>query len=175
VGSGAQEEAYPFPYQYIAGAVYPSSGGTFSGDHELDGNSAIYVSNFSSNTGFVRLETKLPMVPAPDKLVFSRVGGDVDIEGRTYFKEVPPTEYAPNSAAQPLSDPKKHKVIQPMLAELSADTSFGFKGQLVLVLVTRWAAFDDANSTGFLADLASNVTSASVYRIKGNLLNNRRG
>jgi hypothetical protein len=175
VGSGAQEEAYPFPYQYLAGAVYPTSGGTFSGDHELDGNSAIYVSNFSSDTGFVRLETNLPMVPSPDKLAFSRVGGDVDIEGRTYFKEVPSTEYIPNASAQPLSDPKKHKVVQPMLAELSADTSFGFKGQLVLVLISRWATFDDKNGVGFIANLADNTTSASVYRIKGNLLNNRRG
>jgi hypothetical protein len=62
-----------------------------------------------------------------------------------------------------------------MLAELVADTSFGFKGQLVLVLISRWAAFDDGNLVGFYADLASNTTSASVYRVKGNLLNNRRG
>ncbi len=174
-GSGAQIEAYPFPYQYVAGGVYPASGGTFSGDHELDGSSTIYVSNFSSNTGFVKLETKIPMVPAPDKLVFNRVGGDVDIEGRTYFKEVPTSEYIPNAYAQPLSDPKKHKVIQPLLAELSADTSFGPKGELVLVLVSRWATFDDQNGVGFLANLADNTTSASVYRLKGNLLNNRRG
>lgn len=174
-GSGAQIEAYPFPYQYVAGAVYPGSGGTFSGDHELDGASTIYVSNFSADTGFLRLETKIPMVPAPDKLVFTRAGGDVDIEGRSYFKEVPTTEYIPNAYAQPLSDPKKHKVLQPMLAELPADTSFGPKGELVLVLVSRWAMFDDQNSVGFLSSLADNTTSASVYRIKGNLLNNRRG
>lgn len=173
-GSGAQIEAYPFPYQYIAGAVYPASGGTFSGDHELDGASTVYVSNFSSDTGFMKLETKIPMVPSPDKLTFDRVGGDVDIEGRTYFKEVPTTEYIPNSYAQPLSDPKKHKIIQPLLAELSADTSFGPKGELVLVLVSRWATFDDQNNVGFLANLADNTTSASIYRLKGNLLNNRR-
>lgn len=174
-GSGAQIEAYPFPYQYIAAAVYPASGGTFSGDHELDGASSIYVSNFSANTGFVKLETKIPMVPAPDKLVFNRTGGDVDIEGRSYFKEVPTTEYIPNAYAQPLSDPKKHKVIQPLLAELTSSTSFGPAGELVLVLISRWATFDDANSVGFLSNLADNTTSASVYRLKGNLLNNRRG
>lgn len=174
-GSGAQVEAYPFPYQYIAGAVYPASGGSFAGDHELDGVSTIYVSNFSADTGFIKLETKIPMVPAPDKLVFNRTGGDVDIEGRTYFKQVPTSEYIPNAYAQPLSDPKKHKVIQPILAELSADTSFGPKGELVLVLVSRWATFDDQNSVGFLANLADNTTSACVYRLKGNLNNNRRG
>jgi len=174
-GSGAQIEAYPFPYQYLAAAVYPTSGGTFSGDHELDGASSIYVSNFDANTGFVQLETLIPMVPAPDKLTFSRLGGDVDIEGRAYFNDVPTTEYSPNSYAQPLSDPKKHKVIQPLLAELSSDTSFGPKGELVLVLISRWARFDDRNSVGFIAgDLANNETCASVYRLKGNLLNNRR-
>ena len=173
-GSGAQEEAYPFPYQYLAGAVYPASGGTFSGEHELDGASTIYVSNFSTDTGFVKLETHIPMVPSPDKLTFTRTGGDVDAEGRSYFKEVPSAEYAPNAYAQPLSDPKRHKVIQPVLAELPSDTGFGYKGELVLVLVSRWASFDDQNSVGFLSDLASNTTSASVYRLKGNLLNNRR-
>lgn len=173
-GSGAQIEAYPFPYQYVAAAVYPKSGGTFSGDHELDGASTVYVSNFSSDTGFMKLETKIPMVPSPEKLVFNRDPGDVDIEGRSYFKSVPTTEYIPNSYAQPLSDPKKHKVIQPVLAELSADTSYGSKGELVLILVSRWAAFDDVNAVGFVSDLAENQTSASVYRLKGNLLNNRR-
>jgi hypothetical protein len=174
-GSGAQIEAYPFPYQYIAGAVYPASGGTFTGDHELDGASTIYVSNFSADTGFMKLETKIPMVPAPEQLTFQRVGGDVDIEGRSYFKTVPSVNYIPNAFAQPLSDPKKHKVLQPLLAELSEDTSFGPQGELVLVLVSRWATFDDQNSVGFLANLADNTTSASVYRLKGNLNNNRRG
>ena len=174
-GSGAQEEAYPFPSQYVqTGGVYPGSGGTFSGDHELDGSSKLYVANFSADTGFIKLETKIPMVPAPEKLVFNRVGGDVDAEGRTYYKAVPGGEYAPTAFAQPLSDPKKHKVIQPLLAELTADHDFGRKGQLVLVLISRWATFDDENMVGFAPLLVDNTTTASIYRVKGNLLNNRR-
>jgi hypothetical protein len=174
-GSGAQTEAYPFPYQYVqAGGVYPGSGGTFSGDHELEGSSTIYTANFSSDTGFVKLDTKIPMVPSPEKLTFNRVGGDVDIEGRSYYKSVPGGEYAPNSFAQPLSDPKKHKVLQPIIAELSADETYGPKGELVLVLISRWASFDDENSVKFLSTLVDNTTTASIYRIKGNLLNNRR-
>jgi len=174
-GSGAQQEAYPFPSQYVqTGGVYPGSGGSFSGDHELDGSSKIYVSNFSADTGFIKLETKIPMVPAPEKLVFNRVLGDVDAEGRTYYKAVPGGEYSPTAFAQPLSDPKKHKVIQPLLAELTADHTFGRKGQLVLVLITRWATFDDENKVGFISTLADNTTTASIFRVKGNLLGNRR-
>ena len=173
-GSGAQIEAYPFPYAYTAGAIYPGSGGSFSGDHELDGSSETYVSNFSTNTGLIRLETMIPMVPAPDQLDFVRVGGDRDAELRTYFKSIPASQYRPNAYSQPLSDPKKHKVIQPLLVELIADSSYGQKGQLMLMLITRWATFDEENSVKFLSNLADNTTTASLYRVKGNLLNNRR-
>jgi hypothetical protein len=173
-GSGAQIEAYPYPYAYTAGAIYPGSGGSFSGDHELDGSSETYVSNFSTNTGMIRLETMIPMVPAPDQFDFIRVLGDIDYEGRTYFKSIPANQYVPNSFAQPLSDPKKHKVIQPLLVELVADAGYGMQGQLMLMLITRWATFDEENSVKFLSNLADNTTTACLYRVKGNLLNNRR-
>lgn len=173
-GSGAQSDAYPYPFAYMAGAVYPSTSTSFYGDHELDGAASIYTTNFSTSGGFVKLETKIPMVPAADKLVFERVPGDVDAEGRSFFKSVPTSNYAPSSVAQPLSDPKRHKVLQPLLVELPEGTAFGRKGTLALVIVSRWAEFDDLNQVGFLSDLIDNTTSASIYRVRGNLLNNRR-
>ena len=60
-----------------------------------------------------------------------------------------------------------------MLAELSSDSLYGHKGQLVLVNLIRWATNDETSGVFFNANLALNTTVASVFRIKGNLLNRR--
>lgn len=174
VGSGSEDEAYPWPFQYVQpGGVYPTSGGVFAGDHELDGRSLIYVSDFNASTGWLRLPTFVGYVPAPDQIKFDRSPGDVDAEGRTYFPINTFGTYVANAFAQELSDPKRHKVLLPVLAELAADTAWGFAGQLFLIVLSRWALFDTDNSVEFDANLAANTTTASVYRIKGNLLNRR--
>jgi hypothetical protein len=174
VGSGSEDEAYPFPFQYVqAGGVYPTSTGTFNGDHELDGRALITVSNFSAHTGLLKLPALVPYVPSPAEAKFDRTPGDADIEGRTYYPVSSFGVYAANAHAQELSNPNRHKVLMPFLAELSVDTPWGFSGQLFMVVLTRWALFDKDNNVEFDSDLTENTTSASVYRIKGNLLNRR--
>lgn len=172
-GSGSDNPAYPFPSGYVqAGGVYPGSGGTFAGDHELEGDLRVSIATVFTDTGFMQLPVNIPIVPSPESVVFGRAPGDSDAEGRTYYKTS--TGYAYFAVGATLSDPKKHKNVLPMLCELPADGNFGFKGQLVLVLLSRWATFDDTNSVGFNTSLSQNTTTASVYRLKGNLLNNRR-
>lgn len=172
-GSGAEGAAYPFPYQYVqAGAVYPSSGGTFAGDHELDGDLRVSTPAVFTDTGFMQVPTHLPLVPAPGNLAFGRAPGDVDIEGRTFYKTAP--GYKMLAVGPTLSDPKKHKNLLPVLCELPSNYPFAYRGQLVLVILSRWASFDDSNSVGFHSDLSQNTTSASIYRLKSNLLSNRR-
>lgn len=174
VGSGSEDEAYPWPFQYVQpGGVYPTSGGVFSGDHELDGRSLIYISDFNASTGWLKLPAVVSYVPAPDEAKFDRTPGDVDAEGRTFYPTSTLGFYVANAYAQELSDPKRHKVLLPFLAELPQDTSWGFAGQLFMVVLSRWASFDTDNSIEFDADLSANTTTASVYRIKGNLLNRR--
>lgn len=173
VGSGSQDEAYPFPHAYVqTGGIYPTSGGSFTGEHELLARAAMSVSDFSASTGFLKLPTFVPMVPNSESLTFQRAPGDADFENRTYFKAVP-AGYVPNTYAQDLSDPAKHKVVYPLLAELTSSTAWGKKGELVLVLVTRWASFDQTNGVFFDSNLAQNTTTASVFRLKSNLLNKR--
>lgn len=173
-GSGSLDESYPFPYQYVQSpGVYPGSGGTFSGDHELDGSGEIWLADFNAGTGFLQVPTLIPAVPTPQNLVFQRGLGDVDAENRSFFKAVP-AGYIPSSWGQPLSDPKKHKNCLPAICELTADGPIGPKGTLVLVMFSRWAEFDSANKIAFDSNLASNYTTASVYRIKGNPLANRK-
>lgn len=172
-GSGADGAAYPFPSGYVqSGGVYPSSGGTFSGDHELDGDLRVSLTTLYTDTGFMQLPVNVPVVPSPNGVSFNRAPGDSDIEGRTFYKQA--NGYGFLAVGSALSDPKKHKNVLPMLCEIPGDNAFGFKGQLVLVLLSRWGEFDDTNKVGFVSDLAQNFTTASVYRLKGNLLSNRR-
>lgn len=173
VGSGSQDEAYPFPYQYVQTAgVYPTSAGTFSGEHEMMATATIDIATFNADTGLLRLPIVLPFVPAPESVTFFRGLGDTDAEGRTFFKTVP-GGYIPNAYAQELSDAKRHKAIVPMLAELGSDSTLGKRGQLVLVLLQRWIRFDEENFVAFNADLTQNTTTASIFRLPGNLLNKR--
>lgn len=175
VGSGSQDEAFPFPTQYVqVGSVYPTSAGTWTGDHELDGPGDVTISDFSTPGGFIRLPALLPMVANPEELTFIRTPGDADAEGRTFYKEVPGGgAYIPSAAGQSLSDPRKHKVVLPILAELPVDSPLGMQGQLVLVVISRLSDFDELNAVGFVPSLLQNTTCASVYRVKGCLLNRR--
>lgn len=173
-GSGSLDEAYPFPQQYVQSpGVYPSSGGSFTGDHALDGTGIVSISNFSALTGFLQVPTLIPAVPEPQLLTFLRDPGDIDAERRSFFKEVP-AGYIPSAFGQPLSDSKRHKNVLPMIAELDTDGPIGPKGTLVVVLLSRWSEFDPDNFVGFNTDLSANFTSASVYRLKGNPLSGRR-
>lgn len=174
VGAGSQDDGYPFPYAYVqTGGVFPSLVGVYSGESDLAGKAAISVADFDSETGMVRLPVYVPMVANPEQLTFTRGLGDIDVEDRTYFTSVPGSAYVPNAYAQDLSNPDRHKNIFPILAELAEDGLLGFKGQLVVVLLIRYAVFDETNGVYFDADLNANTTSASVYRVKGLLLNKR--
>lgn len=174
-GSGSIDEGYPFPSAYVqSGGVYPGSGGSFVGSHELTGRSGQSVADFAASTGFLKLPTFVPMVVNPESLTFQRSSpADVDAEGRTFFKSLAGSTYLPNAYGQDLSDPIKHKVVFPFIAELTTSSAMGKKGQLVLVLLARWASFDQINGVFFDSDLSVSTTSASVFRLKGNLLNRR--
>jgi hypothetical protein len=174
VGSGSQDEAYPYPIAHVQlGGIYPTSLGTFNGDHELAGRGEVSITDFNASTGYLELPAFIGYVPNAEEVVFDRLLTDTDIEGRTFFKSVPLLAYQPNAYGQNLSDAKRHRNFVPMLAELSVDGPLGFKGQLVLVLLIREAIFDANNAVFFNPALTANTTVASVYRLKSNLLNKR--
>lgn len=173
MGAGSRGEAYPFPYQYVQmPGVYPTSGGTYTGDHEMqiDG---LPLKNFTTEGGFAKLPALIPMVANTDQFSLVRTGGDIDSEGRSYYKETS-SGYRPNAFAEPLTANLRHRNVLPVLVELSSSTTMGVKGQLVMAVISNWtAALTGAqnNQVAFDATLASNTTSVSLYRIKGNLLN----
>ncbi len=170
IGAGSATpdgEAFPFPSAYVqTGGLYNTSIGAPADDAWLSGILEMSVADFGAQTGMLRLPTFVPYEPT-DKVTFLRVNGDVDAENRTFYKEVA-SGYRPNAFAQSLSTPRPHKVVLPLLAELTQDTSFGKQGQLVMILLCRWAPFDDGSSVAMTADLTLNTTSASVFRLKAN-------
>ena len=173
-GSGSQDEGYPFSQAYVqTGGIFPSNVVVYTGESELAGASDISVADFNADTGFLSLPVYIPMVADPQSLTFTRGLGDVDIEDRSYFKTVP-GGYVPNAYSQDLSNPDRHKNILPVLAELSVDSQLGYRGQLVLILLLRYALFDESNNVAFDSDLTINTTTASIFRIKGNLLSKRQ-
>lgn len=173
VGSGSQDEGYPFPTAYVqTGGIFPSNSFVYSGEGELSGRAEISVADFDAQTGLLSLPVYVPMVASPDSLTFERGLGDIDIEDRTFFKSVP-AGYVPNAYAQDLSNPDRHKDIFPFLAELKEDTPLGHRGQLILVLLIRYAIFDETNGVFFDADQDDNTTTAAVFRVQGNLLSKR--
>lgn len=167
-GSGAQGEAFPYPYAYVQTGGILKASGMWSGEHELDGDTKVYVSEFNASTGFLKVPAFIPYVPSSDQVTFNRIAGDVDVEGRTYFPSFA-AGYVPSAFGQPLADERIHKVFLPAVMEASVDSTLGKKGSLYLVLFVRWANFDAENSIKYL--LASNTTVASVFRLQGHLLN----
>lgn len=174
-GSGSLGHGYPLPTAYVqTGGVYPSSIGTYTGEHELDSPAEVELSNFSAATGLLRLPTLVGYSPNPEEVVFNRDLTDIDIENRSFFSSASGgSTYDPSAYGQPLMAPTRHKVVLPMLAELATENAFGPSGMLVLVLIMRWAVLDQNNSVFFDVDPTLNTTSASVFRLKGNLLNRR--
>jgi len=169
-GSASQGEGYPYPLAYVQTGGIIKNGGTWSGEHELDGAPEIYVAEFNASTGFLKVPAYIPYVPNPEGVTFTRSPSDIDIEGRTYFPNAA-AGYNPNAFGQNLSDDRVHKVVLPTLMESTADTTLGPKGALYLVLLIRWASFDAENSVKFLN--SNNTTVAAVFRVAGNLLNRR--
>jgi hypothetical protein len=177
IGAGSHGEGYPYPLAYVqTGGVFPTSGGVagYQGEVDMLGSSQISVGSFDADTGLLALPLCVPMVTPADPVVLQRTAGDIDIENRTYFtRAVSPSGYFPNAFAQDLSSADRHKNVYPILAELTQDSLLGPKGQLVIVLFIRYAAFDDDNGVFFRVDPLANATSASVFRVKGLLLNKR--
>lgn len=171
-GSGSQDEGYPWPLGYVqTGGIWPNSTNTYSGESDLSARADVAITEFNATTGFLRLPVLVPMVADPDKLFFTSVA--TDVEGRSFYKAIPGGIYIPNAYSQGLANAVRHKDVFPILCELAADSSLGFRGQLVLVLLIRYSLFDEINGVFFNSDQTLNTTVASIFRIKGNLLDKR--
>jgi hypothetical protein len=166
-GSGSQGVGYPYETAFTqAGGVYPTSASSFFGEHELAATGGFDIANFYAAVGQGQVPVVVPCATSTE-WTFQRALVDADIEGRSFFKSVPPG-YVPGFFASEFDTPKRHRALLPVIVSLSADTSFGCKGQRFLLLLVNDIAFGSNNSAGFNSDLTQNRTTAALFRIKGN-------
>jgi len=172
IGMGSLELGFPYvaPLDQI-----PVLGDTsdptalFPGEWHLCASSLISVDDFDSNTGLLALH---PFVQA-DTTGLLTLGGttnppESDIEFRALYPFVDDETYRPTVLSQSLSGITRHKVMYPLLARSTQDSRLFRKGELLLVILTRWGILDDENSVRF-TDI-DNRTCAAVYRTKDLLL-----
>jgi hypothetical protein len=125
----------------------------------------ISVGDFDAATGLLNLHQMVPVDPNSD-LSFSSRAWDHEFRGHYRVSDV--NSYRPTAMAQPLSGVATHKVFFPFLAQTSADNVYFRKGEVVLVVVSRYALLDGDNVVRFTD--SGTDTCAAVYRTRGLLL-----
>jgi len=169
VSVGSVDLPYPYnnPSDQIAVNADLTTGGSpaFPGEWALMSLAKISVGDFDAETGLLNLHQMVPVDPNTD-LAFSNLDWDTDF--RAHYKSGDPTAYRPTAMAQPLSGVATHKVWFPFLAQATVDTVYFRKGEVLLVVVSRYALLDGDNVVRFTS--TDNETCAAVYRTRGLLL-----
>ncbi len=166
VSAGSADTAYPYraPSDQI-----PVNGdvpiGQFPGEWAIAAFAPISIGDFNAPTGLLNLHQ---LVPADGNSAFSFSNKDVDKEFRAHYKVSDPTAYRPTVAAQPLSGVQTHKVWFPFLARATVDSTLYRKGEVLLIVVSRFAYLENNNFVGF--SNSGNTACAALYRTRGCLL-----
>ena len=170
---GSLDLAFPYsnPSDYIAVNAKQQTGVNppFPGEWALMSLAKISVGDFDAATGLLNLHQMVPVDPNSD-LSFSSRAWDHEFRGHYQVSDV--NSYRPTAMAQPLSGVATHKVFFPFLAQTSEDNVYFRKGEVVLVVVSRYALLDGDNVVRFTDGVtdASQQTCAAVYRTRGLLL-----
>ena len=125
----------------------------------------ISVGDFDAETGLLNLHQMVPVDPNSPFTFSSRAW---DHEFRGHYRVADVNSYRPTAMAQPLSGVATHKVFFPFLAQTTEDNVYFRKGEVVLVVVSRYALLDGDNVVRF-ADGGTD-SCAAVYRTRGLLL-----
>ncbi len=169
ISSGSPDLSYPFvnPSDHIAVNADLSSGPSpsFPGEWVLSGAAKISVGDFEASTGLLNLHQ---MVPVAQDGSFTFLDRDWDVEFRGHYKIADVNSYRPTAMAQPLSGTTTHKVWFPFLAQSSVDNVYFRKGEVLLVVVSRFAYLDGDNTVRF--SNIGNDTCAAIYKTRGLLL-----
>lgn len=177
-GSGSPDDAFPYdaPGAQIAIPQLPTPSYPES---ILDTPNVLSIVGFGINTGFMQTESKVPYTPRANEVTLHREPVDdvEDDDGRFFWpRSTAPSitnVYSPIIYGQLLSSKQRHKVAFPVVMELAEDfASIGRKGTIILVMMAKWGEFDDQNNIR-LSPIQGD-SGASVYRVRGNLLNPQR-
>jgi len=170
IGMGSLELGFPYvaPLDQIP-VLGNEADAAFPGEWHLCGSVAISVDDFDANTGLVALH---PFVQA-DTTGTLTLGSTEhppvrDLEFRAMYTFADDQTYRPTVLSQSLSGIVRHKVMYPLLARALEDSRLFRKGEVLLIVLTRWGVLDDENTIRFTDE--DNRTCAGVYRTKDLLL-----
>jgi len=167
--AGSLDLAFPYsnPSDQIAVNADQQVGANppFPGEWVLMSLAKISVGDFDAETGLLNLHQMVPVDPNSAVTFTSRAW---DYEHRGHYRVSDVNAYRPTAMAQPLSGVATHKVFFPFLAQTSEDNVYFRKGEVVLVVVSRYALLDGDNVVRFTD--GGTDTCAAVYRTRGLLL-----
>lgn len=169
VGSGSVDVPYPYDVpmdQIPVNGNVPA--GIYPGEWYFAATAQISVDDFNAETGLLNLHSMVPMAAVGDGTPIEFQSPDIDIEFRSHYKVTDPGSYRPTILAQPLSNVERHKVWVPFLAVSASDNALARKGEVLLVVLTRFARLDEENTIRFVD--SGNTTCAGIYRTSGMLL-----
>ena len=130
----------------------------------------VSIADFNAETGLLNLHT---FVPADGTADFNfDIGAphitQVDGEFRSYYHLTDPNAYRPTAYAQNFSGVVRHKCFLPFLAKATQDTRLFRKGEVLLMVISRWAELDGENNVVFSED--DGRTCVALYRTKNLLI-----
>lgn len=168
-GPGSIELPFPYLKPLDQIPVNDDLTTTFPGEWFFCASAEISLANFDAETGFLRLPALLE-IDQSQPMTFGGPGTPPlkDLEFRAFYGNVPTGNYRPMTFAEPLAGSERHKVMTPMLARITEDTSLFRKGEVVLVVFSRFAELDAENSIRFVD--TDNRTAVSVYKTQNTLI-----
>lgn len=172
-GKGSTEIGFPYasPLDQIPVANdHPV--GTTPKEWYFSALTEISIGDFNADTGLLSLQTLVPIDGSNSMTLGSSAlgrGTQIDPEFRVYYDYANPDGYKPTAMAQPLSGATRHKAFTAMLARSTTSTRLFRKGEVLLVVFSRFADLDANNSIAF-TDTPAIRTAAAVYRTRNLLL-----
>ena len=170
-GKGSPDLCFPYasPMDQIAVAGFPSNGTEWYFSASAD----ISIPGFDATTGFLTLQS-LVQADGSNKFTLGSAssptrGTNRDQEFRAYYDYVNNGGYKPTVMAMSLTGPVRHKVWVPMLARSTTDTLLFRRGEVLLVIFSRFADFD-SNSVIAFTDIPEIRTAAAIYRTRNRLI-----
>lgn len=172
-GAGSTELSFPYAAP-LDGVAMPAVAPGYPTEWYFSATANVSVADFNADTGSLTLHTMVPMDGSNVMYLGSGAAGrgtSTDAEGRVYYDYVNHLGYKPTAMAQPLSGAVRHKVFTTVLARSKQRTLLFRKGELLLVVFSRFGELDADNKVA-VADPAvgSPMNVAAVYRTRNLLL-----
>ena len=155
---GSLSQAYPYPNASDMVGIHSDLD---INEWDFRANAQISISDFNINAGMLVLNNLMPLDQNTNLTIATKT---TSTEGHTIYTGG--SGYLPITYASPMTSEVQHKNVIPMLCKATSDTTYFRKGEIVLVLISRYAELDTENKI----TLGSEYTVASVYNTKNRLI-----